>query len=77
MAAYNAKGRQSGVQTWKIAEVKGLRAGYEATIHSTFTDEKGKELTKATGTFQCSGGALRYAHVAAAGTEARPGEYRS
>lgn len=59
MTLYNGKGKQTGVQTWKITGVKKQGEGFVATINSTLMDEKGKELTKSTGTYECSGGALR------------------
>lgn len=59
MTVYDKKGKESGVQTWKVSEVKKEGNGLSASIHSTFTDDKGKEITNSTGTFKCVNGMLQ------------------
>ena len=59
MTIYNAKGKESGKQTWKVTGVKQNGSGFVANVTSSFTDEKGKELAKGAGTYQCDGGMLK------------------
>lgn len=46
MTIYDKKGKESGVQTWKISDVKKDGAGFQSTINSSFKDDKGKEIAK-------------------------------
>lgn len=59
MTVYDKKGKQSGVQTWKITDVKKDGEGYQSTINTSFKDEKGKELVKGAGTYKCNNGMLQ------------------
>ncbi len=58
MTMYDKNGAKSGVQAWKITDVKKDGNDFQSTVNSTFTNEKGEEITKATGTYKCSGGKL-------------------
>ena len=58
MTIYDKKGNASGIQTWKISDVKKDGSGYSSTINSVFTDEKGKEIAKGMGLYKCNGGML-------------------
>ena len=59
MTVYDKKGKESGIQTWKIADVKKNGNAYESTVSSNFKDEKGKEIASSTGTYQCENGVLK------------------
>ncbi len=59
MTVYDRRGKQSGVQTWKITDVKNDGAGYQSTINTSFKDEKGKEIVKGAGTYKCNNGMLQ------------------
>lgn len=59
MTIYDRKGSVSGIQTWKITDVKKDGAGYSSTINTLFTDEKGKEITKSQGLYKCQEGMLQ------------------
>ena len=59
MTIYDKKGNASGIQTWKISDVKKDGSGYSSTINSVFTDEKGKEIAKGMGLYKCNGGMLQ------------------
>jgi hypothetical protein len=59
MSIYDKKGSVSGIQTWKISDVKRDGAEYSSTINSLFTDEKGKEIAKGVGVYKCNGGMLQ------------------
>ena len=59
MTVYDKKGNESGVQTWKISDVKKNGNSYESTINSSFIDEKGKEIAKGNGTYKCENGVLK------------------
>jgi hypothetical protein len=55
---YDKNGAKNGVQSWKISDVKKDGNDFSSTINSAFTNAKGEEITKATGTYRCSGGKL-------------------
>jgi len=59
MTIYDKKGKESGVQTWTISDVKNNGAGFSSTVSTVFTDEKGKEITRSSGTYICEGGMLK------------------
>jgi hypothetical protein len=59
MTVYDKKGKESGKQTWAITDVKKSGNSYESTVNSSFTDEKGKEISKGTGTYKCDNGILK------------------
>ena len=59
MTIYDKKGKPSGVQSWNVTDVKNDGGGYSSTINSLFKDEKGKEISKGTGLYKCSGGMLQ------------------
>ncbi len=59
MTIYDKKGDVSGIQTWKINDVKKEGSGYSSTINTLFTDEKGKEIAKGMGLYKCNGGMLQ------------------
>ena len=59
MTVYDKKGKESGVQTWKITEVKKDGNGFQSTVNNTFKDEKGKEIGTGSGTYKCNGGILQ------------------
>jgi hypothetical protein len=59
MTIYDKKGKESGIQTWKISDVKKNGSGYQSTINSSFTDVKGKEIAKGVGTYKCDNGLLQ------------------
>jgi hypothetical protein len=58
MTVYDKKGKESGKQTWNIADVKKNGNSYEANINSSFTDDKGKVISNATGVYKCASGVL-------------------
>lgn len=58
MTTYDKKGGKSGVMTWKITDVKKDGNSFIAQVNSTFSDEKGKEITKSTGSYKCTNGLL-------------------
>lgn len=59
MSIYDKKGNLSGVQIWNVSDVKKEGDGYSSTINTVFKDDKGKEITKSTGLYKCSGGMLQ------------------
>ena len=59
MTIYDKKGKASGVQSWNVTDVKNDGNGFSSTINTLFKDEKGKEITKGTGLYKCSGGMLQ------------------
>jgi len=59
MTVYDKKGKESGIQTWTITEVKKDGSGYHSTINSSFKDEKGKEAAAGKGLYKCTGGILQ------------------
>lgn len=59
MTLYDKKGKESGVQTWSISEVKKEGSGYQSTVTSSFKDEKGKDLAGGKGLYKCNGGMLQ------------------
>jgi hypothetical protein len=59
MSMFDKKGKASGVQTWTISDVKKNGTEYSSTVSTVFTDEKGKEITKSSGTYICDGGVLK------------------
>jgi hypothetical protein len=59
MTMYDKKGKETGVQTWTIADVKNNGSAFTSTVSTVFTDEKGKEITKSNGTYICDGGVLK------------------
>lgn len=58
MTVYDKKGQPSGVQTWKVSDVKKDGNSITSTIQTSFKDDKGKEITKGSGTYKCKGGIL-------------------
>jgi len=59
MTIYDKKGKAIGVQSWNVTDVKNDGNAYSATINTLFKDEKGKEISKGTGLYKCSGGMLQ------------------
>jgi len=59
MTMYDKKGKESGIQTWNITDVKNTGSSFSSTVSTVFTDEKGKEITKSNGTYICDGGMLK------------------
>lgn len=59
MTVYDKKGKESGTQTWKIADVKNTGGNYESVVAGSFKDEKGKEISSSTGVYKCEGGVLK------------------
>ena len=59
MTIYDKKGKPSGVQTWKVGEVKKDGTDFVSTINTSFKDEKGKEIANSSGTYKCNGGILQ------------------
>ncbi|HEU4471143.1 MAG TPA: hypothetical protein VFR58_08675 [Flavisolibacter sp.] len=59
MKVYDKKGKESGTQTWKITDVKKDGKAVVSTVNASFTDEKGKELTKSSGSYRCENGMLK------------------
>jgi hypothetical protein len=59
MTIYDKKGKAAGVQSWNVTDVKNDGNGYSSTINTLFKDEKGKEISKGTGLYKCSGGMLQ------------------
>jgi len=59
MTMYDKKGKQSGLTTWKISNVKKTGTGYESTINTNMKDEKGRDLASGTGTYRCENGVLK------------------
>ena len=58
MTMYDKKGKASGVQTWKVGDVKKDGTDFVSTINTSFKDDKGKEITNTSGTYKCNGGIL-------------------
>jgi len=58
METYNAKGKLTGKNAQKVTAFNKTGSGYEATIHSTSYDEKGKELMSGELEFKCSDGTM-------------------
>ena len=59
MTVYDKKGKESGIVTWKISNVKKSNNGAESTVNSTFKDEKGKEISNSKGIYKCDNGILK------------------
>lgn len=59
MTLYDKKGKQSGIQTWKIGNVKKEGNSFFSTINTTMQDEKGKEIANSAGTYKCTNGVLQ------------------
>jgi len=59
MTMYDKKGKESGVQTWTITDVKNNGSAFSSTVSTVFTDDKGKEITKSNGTYICDAGVLK------------------
>ncbi|HVE61319.1 MAG TPA: hypothetical protein VNA26_05850 [Chitinophagaceae bacterium] len=59
MTTYDRKGKESGIQTWTINDVKNNGSGFTSNVSTVFTDEKGKEITKGSGTYICENGMLK------------------
>ena len=59
MTTYDKKGKPSGVQTWKIGEVKKDGNNFISTINTSFKNEKGEEVVSSSGTYKCEGGVLQ------------------
>ncbi|HYC30238.1 MAG TPA: hypothetical protein VEB42_15495 [Chitinophagaceae bacterium] len=59
MTIYDKKGKESGVQTWTISDVKKNGNGYQSTVNSVMKDEKGKEISKGQGVYICDNGTLK------------------
>lgn len=58
MTLFDKSGSKSGIQTWKISDVKNEGMGFRSTILATIVDSKGRELGRGSGHFQCDGGKL-------------------
>ncbi len=58
MTEYDKNGTKSGLQTWKISNVSKDGDGFRSTINSTLTNDKGQEISKATGVYRCNGGKM-------------------
>ena len=59
MTMYDKKGKETGVNTWQISDVKKIPGGFESTIKTSLKDEKGKELGSSTGNYKCENGVLK------------------
>lgn len=59
MTMYDRKGKESGIQTWTITDVKNNGSALTSTVSTIFTDDKGKEISKSNGTYICDGGMLK------------------
>lgn len=59
LTLYDKKGKQSGIQTWKIGNVKKEGNSFFSTINTTMQDEKGKEIANSAGTYKCTNGVLQ------------------
>jgi hypothetical protein len=59
MTIYDKKGQASGVQTWKVTDVKKEGGGFTSSINTSFKDEKGREITQSTGIYKCVNGMLQ------------------
>lgn len=59
MTIYDKKGKEGGKQTWTINDVKKTGNNYQSSVTSLFVDEKGKEIAKGSGVYQCEGGVLK------------------
>ena len=55
MTIYDGKGKLTGVQTWKIREIKMDGAGTSSQVESVLVDGEGKEVSRGGGRFRCSG----------------------
>lgn len=55
---YDKNNKTSGVQNWKISNVKKTGTGLSSAVSLTFTDEKGGQIAKASGLYKCEGGRL-------------------
>ncbi|MDQ6610049.1 MAG: hypothetical protein M3Y85_09545 [Bacteroidota bacterium] len=58
MTIYDKKGAVTGTQNIAITGVKKTGDAYESTITNSFTNDKGKVLSNASGTYHCKNGAL-------------------
>lgn len=59
MSVYDAKGNENGKQIWKVDELGQAGAAWQARVKSQFIDKKGKEVTKAEGSYKCDGGSFK------------------
>lgn len=55
---YDKNDEINGIQTWKITNVTKSSNGYSSTATFDFSNSKGEEITKGTGTYKCEGGKL-------------------
>lgn len=58
MTLYDKKDAISGIQNWKITNVIKSATGYSSRATFNFTNGKGEEITKGSGTYKCEGGKL-------------------
>ena len=58
LKVYDKKGKESATQTMKVSDVKKSGGGYESTINTSMTDDKGKETMKSSGRYKCENGML-------------------
>ena len=58
MSTIDRKGKESGKLTYTITDVKNAGGTTTASFTSQMVDEKGKNLSKGSGIFKCSGGNL-------------------
>jgi hypothetical protein len=59
MTVYDQKGKESGSQTWTIAEVKKNTDSYESVVNGVFKNSKGKEVASSSGVYKCENGVLK------------------
>ncbi|HEY3404107.1 MAG TPA: hypothetical protein VGK59_12010, partial [Ohtaekwangia sp.] len=56
MENYNAKEKLIGKNQWKVTSYTTTASGYTATVHSSLTNEKGKEQAKSDLEMKCDNG---------------------
>jgi len=59
MTIFDQKGKQSGIQTWTVTEVKKDGKSFTSVLKSSMKDEKGKQIAESTGAYKCTDGILQ------------------
>ncbi len=59
MTVYDQKGKETGTQTWTIAEVKKNNDAFESVVSGVFKNNKGKEVASSSGVYRCEKGVLK------------------
>lgn len=59
MTVYDSKGGSNGKQTWKIDEITQESSTLKSNVKTSFTDKKGKDGAKTTGTYRCNNGVIQ------------------